>query len=363
MRLEDKCTPLVTVLICNYNYGQYIRESVESALGQTWKNIEVIVVDDGSTDASRNALAEYQGRIKTILKDNGGQASAFNVGVAAAKGDIICFLDSDDRWHPDKVSIVVQKYKEGDYGLVCHDLALIDNEGELLGDVYSNYTKVDLKEGTAIDILVENEYGWIFCPTAGMSLPAGLALDIFPLPEAKWKICADMPMAFMAACLSPVGVVRESLGYYRLHGNNGFASFHENEDAIRSAAITLPATWYFFTLSYVNEVDRHRIHSPKSNYYYYRRCCLIARSKPWYFIFSLYKRNVIHHTSMEGNNYLEKFLSIAKFMFSDTVIAAGVFFRLPIIHKQYRRCFALEAEKLDNQVLHFILQDNETDQL
>ncbi len=363
MRLEEKSIPLVTVLICNYNYGEYIKDAIDSALGQTWKNIEILVVDDGSTDASRNVLEEYQGRIEIILKENGGQASAFNIGVAAAKGKIICFLDSDDRWHPDKVSMVVQKYKEGDYGLVCHDLALIDSEGGLLGDIWSNYTKVNLTEGEAIDVLVENFYNWIFCPTAGMSLSTDLALEIFPLPEAKWKICADEPIAFMAACLAPLGVVNKSLGYYRLHGKNSYASFHDNEDAISIAGITHPATRYLFTLSYVNELDRHRIHSPKNNYYFYRRCCLIARNKPWRFIFSLYKKNVVHHCNMKGSNYLEKLLLIIKFIFSDTIIVTGLFFRLPITHQKYRRCFDTETENLDDKSLRFILHDDKADLL
>ena len=85
--------PLVTILICNYNYGRFLAEAIESALAQTWKNIEVIVVDDGSTDESREILTKYKGKIRIILKENGGQASAFNAGIAKARGEIVCFLD------------------------------------------------------------------------------------------------------------------------------------------------------------------------------------------------------------------------------------------------------------------------------
>ena len=117
--------PLVTILICNYNYGRFLAEAIESALAQTWKNIEVIVVDDGSTDESREILTKYKGKIRIILKENGGQASAFNAGIAKARGEIVCFLDSDDICHRDRVSRVIEKYKQGKWGLVCHDLDVI----------------------------------------------------------------------------------------------------------------------------------------------------------------------------------------------------------------------------------------------
>lgn len=363
MKLGEKSLPLVTVLICNYNYGEYIKYAVDSALNQTWKNIEVIVVDDGSTDTSRNVLEEYKENIITIFKENRGQASAFNVGVSAAKGDIICFLDSDDSWHQDKVSFVVQKYMEGDYGLVCHDLRLINDRGEALGDTWSNYAEVNLMQGKAIDILIKSDYEWVFSPTAGMSIPTNLAMQIFPLPEAQWRICADSPMAYMAACLAPVGLVNEKLGYYRIHAKNEFALPHEDMVANRVASIIHTASGYLFTISHVNEHNRHRIPSPKVNYKYYRRCCYIARSKPWSLLFTLCKRNIIYHSSLENSNYLETLLSIVKYMLSDTIIAAGLFFRIPFKHQRYRSLFAAESEKLEDHVLIYILQDDEDDKL
>ena len=79
----------VSVIINNYNYGHFLGAAIDSALTQTYAPIEVVVVDDGSTDDSRNVIAGYGSRIRAVLKVNGGQASAFNAGFAASTGAVI----------------------------------------------------------------------------------------------------------------------------------------------------------------------------------------------------------------------------------------------------------------------------------
>src|SRR5258707_8837609 len=88
--------PLVSILINNFNYGRFLPEAIESALGQTHPRLEVIVVDDGSTDNSREVIARYGNRVLPVLKDNGGQASAFNPGFRCSHGGVIPFLDGQD---------------------------------------------------------------------------------------------------------------------------------------------------------------------------------------------------------------------------------------------------------------------------
>ncbi len=88
--------PKLSILINNYNYGRFLGEAIDSALAQTYRNIEIIVVDDGSTDNSCEIIAGYGDRIIPILKENGGQASAFNAGFAISTGEWIALLDSDD---------------------------------------------------------------------------------------------------------------------------------------------------------------------------------------------------------------------------------------------------------------------------
>ncbi len=87
---------LVSIIINNFNYGAYVGQAIDSALGQTYKPVEVVVVDDGSTDNSRDVIASYGEKITAIFQANAGQNAACNVGWRAAKGDIAIFLDADD---------------------------------------------------------------------------------------------------------------------------------------------------------------------------------------------------------------------------------------------------------------------------
>lgn len=87
---------LISIIITNYNYGDYLAEAIDSALNQSGVEREVIVVDDGSTDRSPEIIAGYGASIKSIFKTNGGQCSAFNAGFALSRGDVVMLLDSDD---------------------------------------------------------------------------------------------------------------------------------------------------------------------------------------------------------------------------------------------------------------------------
>jgi glycosyltransferase involved in cell wall biosynthesis len=93
----------VTALIPTYNMAHFVRQAVDSVLAQSRPVDEVIVVDDGSTDNTAEVLAPYEGRLRRVLKKNGGLASARNAGLREAKGDFIALLDADDLWQPDKM--------------------------------------------------------------------------------------------------------------------------------------------------------------------------------------------------------------------------------------------------------------------
>jgi glycosyltransferase involved in cell wall biosynthesis len=131
--LEKLCFKETPLGLPNYNlknheikwrkiiHSSFLKEAIDSALNQTYCPSEVIVVDDGSTDNSREIIARYVNKIILMLKKKGGQASAFNVGFAASRGDIICFLDSDDAFLPEKVAEVVDALGERqDLGLCYH---------------------------------------------------------------------------------------------------------------------------------------------------------------------------------------------------------------------------------------------------
>ena len=121
--------PSASVIINNYEYGRYLREAIDSALAQDHPATEVVVVDDGSTDDSASIIRSYGDRIVAVLKDNGGQGSAFNAGFAASGGDVIVFLDADDRLRPSAVRRAAERLARVGASKVHWPLALIDADG------------------------------------------------------------------------------------------------------------------------------------------------------------------------------------------------------------------------------------------
>jgi len=97
--------PLISIVITNYNYSNYIGDAIESAINQDYPNKEIVVVDDGSTDDSINVIGRYAKEVILVQQSNGGVSSARNTGVANSNGDFIAFLDADDYWMSNKISL------------------------------------------------------------------------------------------------------------------------------------------------------------------------------------------------------------------------------------------------------------------
>src|SRR5207237_2508756 len=126
-------SPLASIIISSYNYAAYLRQAIDSALAQTYPRVEVIVVDDGSRDGSSEIIGSYGTQIRSLLKANGGQASAWNVGVALSRGQVICFLDSDDALLPTALEKAVSAFRSGDVVKVHWPLLEIDEHGKRTG--------------------------------------------------------------------------------------------------------------------------------------------------------------------------------------------------------------------------------------
>ncbi len=101
---EYSPSPLVSIIIPTYNYAAYLPTALESCLRQTYKNLEIIVIDDGSTDNTKDVIDRYRGRIVYIFQENAGVSAARNRGIASAAGDFIGFLDADDYLTEDAIS-------------------------------------------------------------------------------------------------------------------------------------------------------------------------------------------------------------------------------------------------------------------
>lgn len=206
-------TALVSVLINNYNYERYIGEAIESVLNQTYKNFELIIVDDGSTDNSRQIIEGYKNKYKqlitTIYKENGGQSSAFNAGFRIAKGDIIAFLDSDDYWFPNKLEKIVELHKEFD--IVEHSLLCS-----------GNYCRWTPQKKNAQQLLVKYGEYFRFSETSALSFRKKLLDQVFPIPE-EVKICSESYILLNAVYhTNKIKTIRECLAFYRIHGENNY---------------------------------------------------------------------------------------------------------------------------------------------
>lgn len=338
--------PRVSVIITNYNYERYLEAAIQSVLNQDYEDIEVLVVDDGSTDKSRRTIEKFRGQIKPVFKENGGQASAFNAGVAQATGDILCFLDADDIWKPEKVGEVVESFAKAPWGLICHDLTLIDENGkENTQHTFSSFYENVMESGTLFDSLAHNGFPWVFSPTSGMSLPSKLAKQIFPLPEAPWRISADCPLAYAAAYLAPVGVIREALGCYRVHSSNFFFSqSHGNNQNRRTMGITHPLTVEFFLRSHFKELEKSRLLDPKENYWFFRSWCLVTTRHPVLYLPALYRKCV---GFFRANPHLLPPSLIPVQLILDSAITLAIELRLPIRHKKIRGNFQTEMASFD----------------
>lgn len=132
---DPAAAPLVSVVCACYNMGRYVREAVDSVLAQDWPAVEVIVVDDGSTDETPAALAAYADdpRVVIIRQANAGQTAAKNAGLRAARGEYVGFCDADNAWLPGKLARQVPLLRANPrVGVVYGDVALIDGEGRPL---------------------------------------------------------------------------------------------------------------------------------------------------------------------------------------------------------------------------------------
>jgi glycosyltransferase involved in cell wall biosynthesis len=127
---ERYTPPIVSVVIPAYNAEKYIRESIDSVLTQTFKNYEIIVVDDGSTDSTGIIIQQSYPSVRYIFQKNGGPAKARNVGIKEARGEYIAFLDADDVWMPTKLEKQIHYFNQHpEISFVFTENSMFDEKG------------------------------------------------------------------------------------------------------------------------------------------------------------------------------------------------------------------------------------------
>jgi len=223
--------PFVSIIVNNYNYDHFLADAIESALNQTYPHVETIVVDDGSTDRSREIIASYGTQIIPILKTNGGQASALNAGYAASRGEIILLLDADDLFLSNKVSEVVKLFElQSGIDWIFTESApvklkdLIDTDLQSIIQNVLNDGSQDIPQKIDFRRNIKNAELPRFTPsTSNLCFSRAFLERLFPLPEVKGlsglAIC-DTYLNLLAAGLGTGYVTKRNLGIFRLHSEN-----------------------------------------------------------------------------------------------------------------------------------------------
>jgi glycosyltransferase involved in cell wall biosynthesis len=213
-------TPLISVLIDTYNYGRFVEEAIDSAMTQDFPagEREIVVVDDGSTDDTAERVRKFGGAITYLRKPNGGQASAFNLGLRHARGKYVAFLDADDYWLPGKLSRVAEEFeKHPDTGMVYHGLRQFNSREGRIWDARAAEISGFLP-GKTRDLL---RYTWF--PTSFLAFRRS-ALDlVLPIPESL-TIQADAHLSALIVFVAPIVALPDFLAVYRVHESNLFAN-------------------------------------------------------------------------------------------------------------------------------------------
>jgi glycosyltransferase involved in cell wall biosynthesis len=202
----------ISVIIPTYNYGRFIGAAVESALGQTLRPAEVIIVDDGSTDETAEAVARFGRQVRYIRQENAGVCRARNRGVAESSGELIAFLDADDIWEPEKLE---------------KQAAVFMSDKEI-GLVHCGMREFDSQTGETLALRLEGGEGWVADdlllwerPVVNVSGSALMvrreAFDAAGGFDERMKCGEDWDFCYRVALRYKVGFVPEPLVNYRSH--------------------------------------------------------------------------------------------------------------------------------------------------
>lgn len=218
--------PLVSIIINNYNYEAFIKDAIDSALAQTYSNREVIVVDDGSTDSSREIISGYGDRIIPVFQENGKQGAAFNNGFSKSRGDIILFLDSDDFLLEHALEKIVSAWTP-EISKVHYRLQVVDTKGEPTGAYYPPRHQL-LATGEVWRMLLESG-AYTGVSTSGNAISRHALVEVTPIPY-EYRLTSDDYLSTLIPFYGKVAAIDEPLGAYRIHTSNQWALVNVSGD-------------------------------------------------------------------------------------------------------------------------------------
>ncbi len=214
--------PVVTALIDTYNHERFIEEAIVSVLRQDFapRDMEIIVVDDGSTDRTPQIVQKFAPRVRYLRKENGGQASAFNFGVPQARGEVIAFLDGDDWWEKSKVAEVMTTFEKNPWaGAVGHGIIQHDSAAGTVSTLSPEFPGCfDIQSSKGAQTF--RNY-MCFLGTSRVSIRRSVLDRVLPIPQAL-VVEADEFMSAMAIAHSSAVLLPACLTHYRLHDQNQY---------------------------------------------------------------------------------------------------------------------------------------------
>lgn len=213
----------VDVVITNHNYGRFLAAAIDSALAQTRPGVQVVAVDDGSTDNSHEILAAYEDRIEVIFKECGGQASAFNAGIARCEGDVLLVLDADDVLRPEAANLVAEAFAaDPDLVKVQFRMEVIDAEGRSTGvEKPFDHLLAPTGDVRRAELAFPFDLAWL--PGGGTAFRLSSLRELLPIPEADYpRHGADWYLVHLTALSGGSGALDDICAEYRIHGGNGY---------------------------------------------------------------------------------------------------------------------------------------------
>ncbi len=207
-----------------FNAARFIGEALESVLAQTWSNLELIVVDDGSDDETATIVRSFGGRVRYIYQENAQQAAARNNGILRSSGEVLAFIDADDVWLPNKLEKQLRLLQSNPaLGMISCSMREIDPRGNVIRDRPAN-----IRGNVLAGILLgEGDAG--ICGSTPM-IPRK-ALDAVGLFDVALPPCEDTDMFWRIASRYPVDYVDEPLVLYRIHRGNSHANLRQMRQA------------------------------------------------------------------------------------------------------------------------------------
>jgi GT2 family glycosyltransferase len=216
--------PLVSIVMPTYNRSRWLQGAVDSALAQTYPNLEVLVIDDGSTDGTAEAMRGYAGRVTYLRQANRGVAAARNAGIRAAKGQYLTFLDDDDLFLPRKIERQVQLLNaRPDLEFVHCRCYYVDEQGSFLHQVDL------LPEGEVLPQLLRRNFVWMGGPLISRRCleRVGIFDPAVPSVTADWDLWLRIAQAGYR-----LGCAQEPLGAYRIHADSMMSDVAQLERGI-----------------------------------------------------------------------------------------------------------------------------------